>query len=341
MKYIINLYNTITDAQAVADRLGITGTVLLNLKTIHVEDPTQEQVDAWVADADVKAIMPDQGTVCTDIGIFDTAQAQSQPTYEETFGQGINGESTQNTLAFNDGQDDWYYWHLPASSQRPRTDSNYSSTYTYANDGTNVDLYILDSGVAGAYLQSNGGAAANAKGSPDVIGIMHPEFEDPQASNGSTANANQGDQYRVMHLGVQSVNIGGWQNEDTMGHGTYCAMFAAGLLAGMAKKSYIWSAKVMDRSGVGANSGWLSDLELGMDAVINHVQTKGNGRGSIANISIGVGFYRSPCQININEPAGDTLAELLDDHEKIMGSNEILCAYDTVLCALNKYKFKY
>ena len=81
MKYIINLYNTITDAQAVADRLGITGTVLLNLKTIHVEDPTQEQVDAWVADADVKAIMPDQGTVCTDIGIFDTAQAQSQTTY--------------------------------------------------------------------------------------------------------------------------------------------------------------------------------------------------------------------------------------------------------------------
>ena len=323
MKYIINLYNTISDAQAVADRLGITGTVLLNLKTIHVEDPTQEQVDAWVADADVKAIMPDQGTVCTDIGIFNTAQAQSQPTYEETFGQGINGESTQNTLAFNDGVDDWYYWHLPASSQRPRTDSNYSSTYTYVNDGTNVDLYILDSGVAGAYLQSNGGAAANAKGSPDVIGIMHPEFEDPQASNGSIANANQGDQYRVMHLGVQSVNIGGWQNEDTMGHGTYCAMFAAGLLAGMAKKSYIWSAKVMDRSGVGANSGWLSDLELGMDAVINHVQTKGNGRGSIANISIGVGFYRSPCQININEPVGDTLAELLDDHEKIMGSNEI------------------
>ena len=46
MKYIINLYNTVTDAQAVADRLGITGTVLLNLKTIHVEDPTQEQVDA-------------------------------------------------------------------------------------------------------------------------------------------------------------------------------------------------------------------------------------------------------------------------------------------------------
>ena len=43
----------------------------------------------------------------------------------------------------------------------------------------------------------------------------------------------------------------------------------------------------------------------------------------IANISIGVGFYRSPCEININEDIGDTINELLDDHEKIMGSNEI------------------
>ena len=331
MKYIINLYNTVADAQAVADRLGITGTVLLNLKTIHVDDPTQEQVDAWIADDDIKSIAPDQETVCTDVGIFETAKAESQPTDSETFSQSVGGETTQNTVAFNDGTNDWYYWHLPASSQRPRTDYYYNNTYTYTNDGTNVDLYIIDSGVAGACLQTNGGAAANAKGTPDVLGIMHPEFEDPQASNGSPVNNNAGDLYRVMHQGVSSLNVGsgsgvgggGWQNEDTQGHGTYCAMFAAGKLAGMAKKSYIWSAKVMDATGVGSNSGYLTDLELGMDAVINHVQTKGNGRPSIANISIGVGFYRSPCQININEDIGDTIAELLDDHEKIMGSHEI------------------
>ena len=109
MKYIINLYNTVTDTQAVADRLGITGTVLLNLKTIHVEDPTQEQVDAWLADADIKAIVPDQGTVCTDVDIFDTVQAQSQPTNSETFSQSIGGETSQATLAFNDGNNDWFY----------------------------------------------------------------------------------------------------------------------------------------------------------------------------------------------------------------------------------------
>ena len=57
---------------------------------------------------------------------------------------------------------------------------------------------------------------------------MHPEFEDPAFSNGSTANSGNGDQYRVMHQGVGTINIGsgygvgggGWQNEYTQGHGT-------------------------------------------------------------------------------------------------------------------------
>ena len=313
MKYIINLYNTV-DAQAVADRLGITGEVLSNLKVIHVEDPTQEQVDTWLADSDVKAILEDQETLCTDLSSIETTRADSQPTDSETFGVSVKGDATQSALAFNDGTNDWYYWHLPASSQRPTT-SQYTNTYTYTNDGANVDLYVIDSGVSGACLQTNGGAAANAGG--DVLGIMHPEFEDPAFSNGSTANSGNGDQYRVMHQRV------GWQNEDPQGHGTYCAIFAAGKLAGMAKKAYIWAVKVMDAAGTGSNSGLLSDLQLGMDAVIAHVGSKANGRPSIANISIGVPFYREVGNININEVAGDTINELLDDHEKLMGSANI------------------
>ena len=35
---------------------------------------------------------------------------------------------------------------------------------------------------------------------------------------------------------------------------TYCAIFAAGKLAGMAKKAYIWAVKVMDAAGTGSNS---------------------------------------------------------------------------------------
>ena len=327
MKYIINLYNTV-DAQAVADRLGITGDILSNLKVIHVEDPTQEQVDTWLADSDVKSILEDQETLCTDLSSVELTKATSEPSEEETFSQGVSGDASQNCLAFNDGANDWYYWHLPASSQRPTT-SQYTNTYTYTNDGANVDLYVLDTGVSGACLQTNGGAAANALA--DVIGIMHPEFEDPAFSNGSTANGGNGDQYRVMHQGVGTINIGsgsgvgggGWLNEDTQGHGTYCAMFAAGKLAGMAKKSYIWSVKVMDPTGNVSNSGYLTDLQQGMDATINHANTKANGRPSVANISIGVPFYREVGNIYINEVAGDTLNELLDDHEKIMLSNNI------------------
>ena len=67
MKYIINLYNTISNAQDVADRLNIDGTVLPNLKVIHVDDPTQEQVDLWLKDADIKNIIPDQITIIDDV----------------------------------------------------------------------------------------------------------------------------------------------------------------------------------------------------------------------------------------------------------------------------------
>ena len=50
MKYIINLYNTVTDAQAVADRLGITGTV----STATAESIADDNSAGNVATADEK-----------------------------------------------------------------------------------------------------------------------------------------------------------------------------------------------------------------------------------------------------------------------------------------------
>ena len=329
MKYIINLYNTISNAQEVADRLKITGDVLSNLKVIHVEDPTQEQVDTWTKDKDVKNIIPDQTTVCDDVSSFEEIKADSIPTNEETFTEKASGDTTQSTLAFTSGSNNYHYWHLSAISHRPRSDAARGTNYYYSKDGTNVDLYIMDSGVAGAKLSVNGGATQNAKTpTKDTIGVQHPEFVDNTFNNG------QGQAYRVMDGGVPGLNIGsgsgigggGWQNEDTQGHGTYCAMFAAGLLAGIAKKSYIWSAKCMDSAGTGANSGLLSDMQTAMNAIVTHHQTKANGRGSVCNISIGVPFYRDSANININEATGDTLNEVLDDNEKIMASAGIFIA---------------
>ena len=314
MKYIINLYNTIPNAQDVADRLNIDGTVLPNLKVIHVDNPTQEQVDLWLKDADIKNIIPDQITIIDDVSTTETINADSVPTNEETFSENISGETTQSTLAFTSGATNYHYWHLDAVSNRPRQDQARANTYNYTRSGINVDLYIMDSGVAGAKLQSNGGAATNAKTpTADVIGIMHPEFEDPAFPAG----------YRVVDGGVPGLNIGsgsGWQNEDTQGHGTYCAMFAAGKLSGFAKKAYIWSAKCMDGGGTGDNSGTFSDMQLAMDKIILHHQTKANGRPSVCNISIGVPFYRDSADIRINEVTGDTVFEMFDDNEKIMAS---------------------
>ena len=328
MKYIINLYNTV-DAQDVATRLNITGEVLPNLKLIHVEDPTQEQVDEWLTDKDIKNIIPDQITIIDDDqSDHILIEPDSVPTDEEIFADDVINDTAQNTLSFTSGSSNYYYWHLPAISNRPRSDAAKSFTYNYTHDGTGVDLYIMDSGVAGAKLQSNGGAGSNAKTPADTIGIMHPEFEDPGFDNGS------GDPYRVMDGGVPGLNIGsgsgigagGWQNEDTQGHGTYCASFAAGKYAGIAKKAYIWSAKCMDATGIGANTGALSDMQHAMDKIILHHQTKANGRPSVCNISIGISFYRDSATININEVTGDTVSEMLDDHERVMTNAGIFIA---------------
>ena len=330
MRYIVNLNNTVSDANDVATRLNITGTVLEHLKMIIVDDPTQEQVDTWIADNDVKGVAEDQVTVTSNIGESTSVTATSTPTEAETFNTNAVGDTTQSSLAFNDGANDWYYWHLAVIGQRPRTyNAAYNANYTYTLDGSGVDLYILDSGVAGSKLSAHGGATQNAVSpTPDTIGEMHPEFMDNAFDNGL------GDPYRVISGGVPNLNLGsgsgvgtgGWQNEDTQGHGTKCAMFAAGKLAGIAKKAYIWSAKCMDLTGVGANSGALSDLLEATNKVIEHHNTKANGRPSVANISIGVPFYRDSASIYINEPAGDTLNEVLDDQEKIMSSAGIAIA---------------
>jgi len=79
--------------------------------------------------------------------------------------------------------------------------------------------------------------------------------------------------------------------EDTQGHGTHVALCAAGLTSGVASKARIYAVKVMDMGGAGANSGWTSDIQLGLDAIIAHHSAKGGARESVLNASLGVSPY--------------------------------------------------
>ena len=79
----------------------------------------------------------------------------------------------------------------------------------------------------------------------------------------------------------------GSEMEDTQGHGTHVALCAAGLTSGVASKARLYAVKVMDMGGAGSNSGFISDIQAGLDAIITHHNAKSGARESIINASIG------------------------------------------------------
>ncbi|ELT91444.1 hypothetical protein CAPTEDRAFT_220467 [Capitella teleta] len=97
--------------------------------------------------------------------------------------------------------------------------------YSAIDDGSNVDVYIVDTGV---YIQ-------------------HQDFES-RAWYGMTADA-------LLHEG----------NDDHNGHGTHVAGIAAGLRYGVAKKANIISVKVLDYEGMGSVSGVIQGIQWAVD----------------------------------------------------------------------------
>ena len=180
MLYIINLQND-ADTNAVATRLSVPATAKIyeNVHMIVVEDPTDQELTTWRTDPDVKNIVEDQLIEMEDVSEIETIEADTIPTTEETFTTNAVGDITQGTLLFNSGGVDYHSWHLDRITKK--NPSYMNREYSYLLDGYNIDLYILDSGVAGAKLQSNGGLSQNNATPPDPIGMQHSEFMDGAA----------------------------------------------------------------------------------------------------------------------------------------------------------------
>ena len=185
------------------------------------------------------------------------------------------------------------YWHLDAIT---RLDYNHNAgsglgTYSSTNDGEDVDIYIVDSGVRGASRPT--GVGAN----------LHPEFFSPDNKANLNGTSEQGD-YRVYELpsALYTSPATGGSNEPsttgntgTDGHGTFAALVAAGINCGVANKAKIYSLRVSNDSGDIA----LSALKEACDAIYRHndpsdseykgktLDTNTRARPSIVNVSIG------------------------------------------------------
>lgn len=183
------------------------------------------------------------------------------------------------------------YWHLDAIT---RLDYNEASpnigTFSSKNDGEDVDIYIMDSGVQGASRPTGSTAA------------LHPEFFHPDYATSLTGATEQSN-YRVYTLPTSLYDPGTTLGNDPQstgnnvsdGHGTYCAIMAAGRYAGVARKARIYALRVSNDAG----SIFLSKMIEAYDAIYRHNDPndsafKGNTldgntrpRSSVVNVSIG------------------------------------------------------
>ena len=195
--------------------------------------------------------------------------------------------------------------------------------YSYTEEGDGVDIYIIDSGVRGA---SRPTSATGAN--------LHPELFHPDYADDLNDLANQ-NEYRVYEVpGYNSgytVNGEANSNEDDNGHGTECAIMAAGLQHGLARKARIYALKVQNSQGSGA----LSTYVFAMLAVINHNDPshpdwKGNNRPAIVNASLGVSAIPSEVfpYVPQNEPGFDSGAyeadTAMDDYENLVSDSGVV-----------------
>ena len=204
------------------------------------------------------------------------------------------------------------YWHLDRVSKQDRQYLNNTFSYNESADG--VDIYVLDTGVRGASRPTGNNAA------------LHPELYDPDFVtdlNGLSEQQN----YRVYEVTGYTSPYS--TNEDDNGHGTYCAILAAGRTAGISRKAKIYALKCFN-SGL---SGSYSDILGAYQAVIDHNDSgngnyKGNNRPAIINSSFGPTI---PSQtypyVELNDSGDDsgTDEEILDDIEgTIAGTKNII-----------------
>ena len=157
------------------------------------------------------------------------------------------------------------YWHLDAITRLDYSASVSAGnvgSYSATNEGDEVDIYILDSGVRGASR-------------PTGVNVgLHPELFSPDNKANLNGTSEQGD-YRVYELSSSlfTPNNTGNTNEPSStgsvsrdGHGTNAAICAAGINAGVANKARIYSLRISDDGG----SMSLSTIRSAYDAVYNH-----------------------------------------------------------------------
>jgi len=204
------------------------------------------------------------------------------------------------------------YWHLDRITKQDRQYLNRQFSQSAGGYGDGVDIYIIDSGVRGASRPTGNNAA------------LHPELYDKDFATDFNGTAEQ-QNYRVYQMSHYAGAYGS-NNEDDQGHGTQCAVLAAGRTAGICSDAKIYALKAFNSSVSATYSAILGAYQ----AVIDHNDSsdanyKGNNRPAVINASFGptIPTQNSP-NIELNDSGDDvgTDEEMLDDIEGTIASTK-------------------
>lgn len=143
-------------------------------------------------------------------------------------------------------------WGLSRTSHHDKNDEN--EYYYDENDGENVDVYVIDTGIF----------------------LEHEDFEN-RAKWGTTINS------RRPNNPVKT---------DDNGHGTHCSGIIAGKKYGMCKKCSLIAVKVLDNNGSGSMSDVLAGVEWTMNDH-KKKEKNNNKRKSVVNMSLGGGTSKT------------------------------------------------
>ena len=335
MRYILKIKADKT-LDSVIDDLSMNNAIKLNaLHKIIVDTDDDDVLDTWKNHDSIIRITQDRLHTISYIDAGTTVAGT--PTNTSVVA------GAQNNLDLGNST---FYWHLDAMSKE---DFNASSNgkYNYEYDGLGVvDLVIVDSGIAGtlngaglnvttagwgscsdpAIEDEYGCTAATGTWTPDTpnptIGYEHPDMINIAGQNRvkplPNFNLTLNGQYDSPQYNsvITMPNGKDWNNEDTHGHGTQCAQFAAGIHAGICKQANIYSCKVMDLMGTDSGSGWFSDITKGLDAVLAWHIGKNGSIPTVINYSIGK-IPTAPTNLLDYDDEGDP-GDDIDDNMRLL-----------------------
>lgn len=219
-----------------------------------------------------------------DLGVWDTTRELTSHRFGGVFTQSeldrlagdprvseitLNG-IVRNNATQTDGPGGFAYpndrlpWGLDRIDQR---ETSLSGSYTYANDGTGVTVYVVDSGVRATHQEFAGGR-------------VQPGWSYRQNSTALSSYLAQPASARTCGPDAESFDANDTGLTDAQGHGTHVSATVVGATVGVAKDATVIPVRALDCAGTGT----FVMVEEALKWIVNH-HTSGP---AVVNLSLGV-----------------------------------------------------